>query len=161
MASKSSRKLKRNPWRFLNGITGPVCGPDSCSLADCGHCLSEHALSPCHQFQLQTETRLVWGFSVSCEHLLSFIVELFEMSCFLYTVSLYPLPCPVTKLSWRNILLGKKFRVKHLTTAEQWRIGHCGGNRVKTLVELLHCSQDLIFDCLGLEIPCSLTQGVG
>lgn len=160
MASKSSRKLKRNPWRFINGITGPVCGPDSCSLADCGHCPSAHALSPCYQFQLQKEMRLVWGFSVSCEHLLSFAVELFEMSCLLHAVSLYPLPCPITKLSWRNILLGKKFRDKNFRTAEQGRIGHCRGKRVKAL-ELLHCSQDLILDCLGLEIPCSLTQGVG
>ena len=37
-ASKSSKELKRNPWPFTAGITGPVCGPYSCRPADCSHC---------------------------------------------------------------------------------------------------------------------------
>lgn len=74
-------------------------------------------------------------------------------------MSLYPLPCSRTKLSCRNILLGKKFRVKNCGPAEQWTVRHCMGNRVKAL-ELLYGSQDLVFNKLGLEVPGSWSSPV-
>lgn len=40
-------------------------------------------------------------------------------------------------------------------SAEQWRVGHYIGNRAKKALELLDCSQDLLFDLLDLEMPCA------
>lgn len=106
MASKSSRELKRNPWPFTNGITGPVCGPDSCSPADCGHCPpAACTVSVLTAPVSERNEACLRCFGVGWEHL-SFLVELLEwnelltISVSLYTHPLVPCQNKVGKISY-------------------------------------------------------------